>query len=70
MGKSLIIVESPAKVKTLKKFLGPQYVFESSLGHVRDLPEREFGIDLEHDFEPKYVTLPEKNGISFVKRQN
>jgi len=63
MGKSLIIVESPAKIKTLKKFLGPSYIFESSLGHIRDLPEKEFGIDIEHDFEPKYAILPEKETV-------
>lgn len=61
--KSLIIVESPAKIKTLKKFLGPDYVFESSLGHIRDLPEREFGIDLDNSFEPKYVTMPGKEEV-------
>lgn len=66
MAKSLIIVESPAKIKTLQKFLGPQYVFESSLGHIRDLPEKEFGIDIEHDFEPKYITMPEKDHV--IKR--
>ena len=60
MAKALIIVESPAKIKTLQKFLGPQYHFESSMGHIRDLPEKEFGIDIEHDFEPKYTTLPNK----------
>lgn len=63
MGKSLIIVESPAKIKTLKKFLGPSYLFESSLGHVRDLPEKEFGIDIEHNFEPKYEVLAEKQQV-------
>ena len=61
MAKSLIIVESPAKIKTLKKFLGPGYIFESSMGHIRDLPEKEFGIDIENDFEPKYTTLPQKD---------
>lgn len=61
--KSLIIVESPSKIKTLKKFLGPNYIFESSLGHIRDLPEKEFGIDIENDFEPKYVVLPEKETV-------
>ncbi len=63
MGKSLVIVESPAKIKTLKKFLGPNYFFESSIGHIRDLPQKEFGIDIEHDFEPKYVTLPDKKDV-------
>jgi DNA topoisomerase I len=63
MGKALIIVESPAKIKTLKKFLGSNYLFESSMGHIRDLPEKEFGIDIEHDFEPKYATLPDKGEV-------
>ena len=63
MAKSLIIVESPAKIKTLKKFLGSEYLFESSLGHIRDLPEREFGIDVEHDFEPKYTIMPDKEQV-------
>src|SRR5258708_3231573 len=63
MGKSLIIVESPAKIKTLKQFLGPGYLFQSSYGHVRDLPESEFGIDLENDFEPKYVIMPDKQEV-------
>lgn len=69
MAKALIIVESPAKIKTLKKFLGPQYHFESSMGHIRDLPEKEFGIDIEHDFEPKYTLLPNKTEtISRLKK--
>ncbi|MFN4173681.1 MAG: type I DNA topoisomerase [Parachlamydiaceae bacterium] len=63
MGKSLIIVESPAKIKTLKKFLGPEYAIESSIGHIRDLPAKEFGIDIEHDFEPTYVTMPGKEEV-------
>src|ERR1700722_11722688 len=63
MKKSLIIVESPAKIKTLKKFLGNQYIFESSVGHIRDLPEKEFGIDIENDFEPKYVVMPDKEQV-------
>src|SRR5271157_4254027 len=61
--KSLIIVESPTKIKTLKKFLGSEYIFESSIGHIRDLPEKEFGIDIEHDFEPKYVMMPDKEKV-------
>ncbi|MBS0624617.1 MAG: type I DNA topoisomerase [Verrucomicrobia bacterium] len=63
MGKALVIVESPAKIKTLKKFLGPDYFFESSVGHIRDLPQKEFGIDIEHDFEPKYVMMPDKKDV-------
>ncbi len=63
MGKALVIVESPAKIKTLRKFLGPDYTFESSVGHIRDLPQKEFGIDIENDFEPKYITLPDKKEV-------
>jgi Topoisomerase IA len=61
--KALIIVESPSKIKTLKKFLGENYAFESSVGHVRDLPEKELGIDLKKDFEPTYVILPGKTEV-------
>lgn len=61
--KSLIIVESPSKIKTLKKFLGPEFLFESSVGHIRDLPEKEFGIDIEHDFEPKYTVMADKEQV-------
>jgi len=63
MGKKLIIVESPAKIKTLKKFLGSDYLIESSIGHVRDLPEKEFGIDIENNFEPKYVIMNDKKEV-------
>ncbi len=63
MTKDLIIVESPAKIKTLKKFLGAKYNFASSVGHIRDLPAKDFGIDIDHDFEPKYVNLPEKKDV-------
>lgn len=63
MGKALVIVESPAKIKTLKKFLGGNFIFESSIGHIRDLPQREFGIDVEHDFDPKYVVLSDKKEV-------
>jgi DNA topoisomerase-1 len=63
MGKALVIVESPAKIKTLKKFLGSRFIFESSIGHIRDLPQKEFGIDTDHDFEPKYVTLADKKEV-------
>lgn len=63
MSKSLIIVESPAKIKTLKKFLGSNFEIESSVGHIRDLPEREFGIAIEDDFEPTYVIMPDKKEV-------
>ncbi len=63
MSKKLIIVESPTKIKTLKKFLGGDFTFESSLGHIRDLPEKEFGIDIDHDFEPKYTVMPDKQQV-------
>lgn len=62
-GKTLIIVESPTKVKTLKKFLGSSYHVESSVGHIRDLPSKGFGIDLENKFEPEYENLPDKKDV-------
>jgi DNA topoisomerase-1 len=55
--KNLVIVESPAKAKTIKKFLGRNYKVEASMGHVRDLPKSKLGIDLEDDFEPNYITI-------------
>ncbi|MGP3777459.1 type I DNA topoisomerase [Halanaerobium saccharolyticum] len=55
--KNLVIVESPAKAKTIKKFLGRNYKVEASMGHVRDLPKSKLGIDLENDFEPNYITI-------------
>ena len=57
MAKNLIIVESPAKVKTIKKFLGSNYDVEASGGHVRDLPKSKMGIDIRGDFEPEYITI-------------
>ncbi|MEX0961473.1 MAG: type I DNA topoisomerase [Simkaniaceae bacterium] len=63
MAKYLVIVESPTKIKTLRKFLGKDYRFESSVGHIRDLPKKKFGIDLENDFTPEYETLPEKKEV-------
>jgi DNA topoisomerase-1 len=61
--KPLIIVESPAKTKTLKNFLGDDYRVEASMGHVRDLPEKEFGVDLSNGFTPKYETLPARQEV-------
>lgn len=63
MAKYLVIVESPAKVKTIKKFLGPNYEVAASNGHVRDLPKSSLGIDVEHDYEPKYITIRGKGDI-------
>lgn len=63
MAKYLVIVESPAKVKTIKKFLGRNYEVVASNGHVRDLPKSQMGIDIEHDFEPKYITIRGKGEI-------
>ncbi len=63
MAKNLVIVESPAKVKTIKKFLGSNYEVLASNGHVRDLPKSTLGIDVEHDFEPKYITIRGKGDV-------
>jgi DNA topoisomerase-1 len=59
-GKSLVIVESPAKAKTIGKYLGSEYRVRATVGHVRDLPEKGLGIDIEHGFAPKYVPVPGK----------
>ena len=63
MAHYLVIVESPAKVKTIKKFLGSNYTVMASNGHVRDLPKSQLGIDVEHDYEPKYITIRGKGDI-------
>ncbi len=63
MAKNLVIVESPAKVKTIKKFLGSNYEVVASNGHVRDLPKSQLGIDVEHDFDPKYITIRGKGEL-------
>src|SRR5881392_244016 len=60
MANPLIIVESPAKAKTLGRFLGGKYDIRASMGHVRDLPKSTLGIDIEHSFKPEYVTIPGK----------
>ncbi len=60
MATHLVIVESPTKAKTIKKFLGKDYLVESSMGHVRDLPKSKIGVDTEHDFEPQYLIPKEK----------
>lgn len=63
MAKYLVIVESPAKVKTIKKFLGKNYEVVASNGHVRDLPKSQMGIDIENDYEPKYITIRGKGDV-------
>ncbi|MGN0386045.1 MAG: type I DNA topoisomerase [Lachnospiraceae bacterium] len=63
MAKYLVIVESPAKVKTIKKFLGSNYEVAASNGHVRDFPKSSLGIDVEHDYEPKYITIRGKGDV-------
>lgn len=69
MAHYLVIVESPAKVKTIKKFLGSSYTVMASNGHVRDLPKSQLGIDVEHDFEPKYITIRGKGEILAALRK-
>jgi len=70
MSQHLVIVESPAKAKTIEKFLGPEYKVLASFGHVRALPSKQGSVDLEHDFEPKYAVLPEsKKHIDAIKKE-
>lgn len=69
MAKCLVIVESPAKVKTIKKFLGSNYEVTASMGHVRDLPKSTLGIDVEHDFEPRYITIRGKGDLLAALRK-
>ena len=63
MAKNLVIVESPSKATTIKKFLGSTYEVIASNGHVRDLPKSQLGIDIENDFEPKYITIRGKGEL-------
>ena len=69
MAHYLVIVESPAKVKTIKKFLGSSYTVAASQGHVRDLPKSQLGIDVENDYEPKYITIRGKGDILAALRK-
>ena len=69
MAKSLVIVESPAKAKTVNHYLGKDYVVKASMGHVRDLPKKKMGVDIEKDFEPTYEVIPEKkNTVAELKK--
>src|SRR5687768_2553945 len=61
--KHLVVVESPAKAKTIGKYLGSDYRVRASVGHIRDLPERELGVDIEKGFEPRYVTIRGKGKV-------
>ena len=61
--KYLVIVESPAKAHTIGKFLGNNYKIEASMGHIRDLPKSQMGIDFDNDFEPKYITIRGKGDL-------
>ncbi len=63
MSENLVIVESPAKAKTIERFLGSDYLVTSSMGHIRDLEKKDFGIDIENNFQPKYIVSPDKKKI-------
>ena len=67
---NLIIVESPAKAKTIEKFLGKGYKVKASVGHVRDLPKSKLGVDIENNFEPNYITIRGKAGtVNELKKE-
>ena len=63
MSKKLVIVESPSKAKTIQKYLGDDYIIESSYGHVRDLPKKDISIDVSNNFEPNYVVSDDKKEV-------
>ena len=63
MGQNLVIVESPAKAKTISKYLGKNYTVEASMGHVRDLPKSKLGVDIENNFEPQYINIRGKGDL-------
>src|SRR6202521_5090813 len=63
MAKTLAIVESPAKAKTINKYLGKDYMVEASLGHIKDLPKSRLGVDIEGDFSTEYVVIPGKEKV-------
>lgn len=63
MADSLVIVESPAKAKTIGKYLGSKYIVKASMGHIRDLPKSQIGVEVERDFEPKYITIRGKGSV-------
>src|ERR1700730_5643741 len=63
MPKALVIVESPAKAKTINKYLGKQYIVKASLGHIKDLPKKDLAVDVEHGFEPRYEVIEGKKKL-------
>src|SRR5207248_7197877 len=63
MAKALVIVESPAKAKTINKYLGKQFVVKASLGHIKDLPKKDLAVDIEHGFEPRYEVIEGKKKL-------
>src|ERR1035437_1880166 len=63
MAKTLVVVESPAKAKTINKYLGRDYIVRASMGHVRDLPTKKIGVDLEHGFQPTYEPLASRKKV-------
>ena len=63
MTKPLVIVESPTKVRTIKKYLGTNYNVAATVGHIKDLPKKEIGIDIENGFKPKYSSIPGKQKV-------
>src|SRR6516225_4547835 len=63
MAKALVIVESPAKARTINKYLGKQYVVKASLGHIKDLPKKDLAVDIDHDFEPRYEVIEGKKKL-------
>ncbi|MDX6710914.1 MAG: topoisomerase, partial [Blastocatellia bacterium] len=64
MAKNLVIVESPAKAKTINKYLGKDFLVMASIGHIKDLPSKGLGVDVDHDFEPTYEVIPD------IKKRN
>ena len=63
MADSLVIVESPAKAKTIGKYLGSKYIVKASMGHIRDFPKSQIGVEVENDFNPKYITIRGKGSV-------
>ncbi|MBR6709000.1 MAG: DNA topoisomerase I, partial [Clostridia bacterium] len=70
MAKELVIVESPAKAKTIEKYLGSEFKVVASMGHLRDLPKSQIGIDIENDFEPKYIPVKGRESIISELKKN